>query len=117
MKSFSLFASLLVLVLTIAARPLPAQTSDSASINTRKVSHHSSWMKAQVIHADSVSIIVHEIGNERMVHTFTYGANLKDKMQRIVDAGGYRSGDAVKILYKPDTTVALKIHGKPSKPS
>ncbi len=37
-------------------------------------------------------------------------------MQKIFDAGGYQYGDKVAILYKPGSTVALRIAGKPSKP-
>jgi hypothetical protein len=74
------------------------------------------WLKAEVIHFDSHSIIVSETGDPRMIHTFTYASNIQDKMQQLEDKGGYQWGDQVKILYEPGQTVALKIHGKPSKP-
>ena len=74
------------------------------------------WMKGQVIHADAFEMVVAEQDNERFIHTFTYADNLKDRMQQIVDKGGYQYGDKVKILYAPGQTVALKVHGKPSKP-
>jgi hypothetical protein len=74
------------------------------------------WLKAEVIHFDSNSIIVREEANERAIHTFTYVPKLKNKMQQISDRGGYQYGDKVKILFQPGQTVALKIVGKPSKP-
>jgi hypothetical protein len=37
-------------------------------------------------------------------------------MQALLDKGGYEYGDQVKILIQPGQTVALEIHGKPSKP-
>ena len=35
----------------------------------------------------------------------------------ISDNGGYKYGDKVKIRYQQGQTVALKIHGRPSKSS
>ncbi|MGH9640014.1 MAG: hypothetical protein ACRD3Y_08135 [Bryobacteraceae bacterium] len=74
-----------------------------------------SWLKADVIHFNSRSIIVREAGNERMIHTFTYASALQPKMETLMDKGGYQYGDQVKILYQPGQKVALEIHGKPSK--
>jgi hypothetical protein len=74
-----------------------------------------SWLKASVIHFDSRQIIVSEVGNERMIHTFTYATALQPKMETLENKGGYQYGDQVKILYQPGQKVALEIHGKPSK--
>ncbi len=74
------------------------------------------WLKADVIHFDSHEMIVREAANERMIHTFTYASALQPKMQTLEDKGGYQYGDQVKILYQPGQTVALEVHGKPSKP-
>lgn len=76
----------------------------------------SQWLKAEVIHADAQEIVVREQANGMMIHTFTIGPHMKDKMQAIVDEGGYQYGDKVKILHLQGQTVALKISGKPSKP-
>jgi len=75
------------------------------------------WLKARILRADAYTIVVFQPDNERIIHTFTVGPNLKDKMQAIVDRGGYQYGDRVKILHQPGQTVALKISGKPSRPS
>jgi hypothetical protein len=75
------------------------------------------WMKVEVLHADNNSMVVSEEGNERVIHTFTYADKVKAQMSKIITAGGYQYGDKIKIMYTPGTTVALKIHGKPSKSS
>ena len=78
---------------------------------------NSSWLKAEVVHADSQSIIVREKKNEMAIHTFNFTSpEMKDKMQTILDRGGFQYGDKVSILFMPGQTVALRIHGKPSKP-
>lgn len=109
--------------LTCAARAVPAQTVLSPPIVVRSTGASSSatsgaqmWLRAEVIHADSHSMVVREQGNERMIHTFTYAEGLQPRMQQIADSGGYQYGDKVKILYQQGQTVALKIHGRPSKP-
>jgi hypothetical protein len=111
------------LALTRAAGVAHAQTVLSAPIVVRSLGGSSPansggqvWLPAEVIHADSHSMLVREQGNERMIHTFTYAEGLQAKMQQIADAGGYQYGDKVKILYQRGQSVALKIHGRPSKP-
>ncbi len=78
-----------------------------------------SWLRAEVVHFDSNSIVVREQGNDMAIHTLTYTAELQSKMQALAGRGGYQYGDRVKILLQSTQTgelVALKIHGKPSKP-
>ena len=76
----------------------------------------SEWLKAEVIHADAVTLIVREEQNGYAVHTFNFSSDLQPKMQAMLDKGGFQYGDKVSILYMPGQTVALRIHGKPSKP-
>jgi len=134
MKNFRILAFALVLAggLAIFAGTARAQGQEAgaaaaASVVARpivRVIHaitpHSKtsgdWLKAEVIHFDSHSMIVREAGNERMIHTFTYSSTLQPKMQTLFDKGGYQYGDQVKILIQPGQTVALEVHGKPSKP-
>ncbi|HEY6464715.1 MAG TPA: hypothetical protein VIY69_01910 [Candidatus Acidoferrales bacterium] len=127
MKKPIAFAALLFAALGIASAPAAAQDPVTAvavaapiiihEITPKKSSKTPSgtWMKVEFLHADDNSMVVSEQGNERMIHTFTYNANVKAKMQKIINAGGYQYGDKIKIRYTPGTTVALKIHGKPSK--
>ena len=74
------------------------------------------WLKAEIVRADARSMVVRERGNELSIHTFSYAERIQGSMQQIADAGGYQYGDHVKILYQPGKLVALKVHGKPSKP-
>lgn len=98
------------------AAPAHSQTTSSSSTVVKQDNPKRIWLRAEVIHADAITIIVREQANERMIHTFTYAPAIKDAMQKVLDAGGYQSGDKVKILYVPGQTVALKVHGKFSKP-
>jgi hypothetical protein len=76
----------------------------------------SEWLKAEVIHADALTLIVRERANGYAVHTFNFSADLQPKMQAMLDKGGFQYGDKVSILFMQGQTVALRIHGKPSKP-
>jgi hypothetical protein len=76
----------------------------------------SEWLKAEVIHADAVTLIVRERDNGLAIHTFNFSTDLQPKMQAMLDKGGFQYGDRVSILFMPQQTVALRIHGKPSKP-
>lgn len=122
MKSYKLIA---VLVLTIGALlPVHGQTGVSAPIVVRSStptatatpSVKGNWLKAEVIHADSNSMVVREQGNGLVIHTFTFTPDLHTKMQKVLDQGGYQYGDKVQILYQHGQTVALRVRGKPSKP-
>jgi len=96
-----------------AAAPIISQVISSVSAKPKP---QGNWLKAEVIHADSNTIVVREQANGMMIHTFNFAPELKDKMQAILDQGGFQYGDKVSILNLPGQTVALKIHGKPSKP-
>jgi len=100
-------------VAAAAAAPIVSEVVSTVVVKPKPKGE---WLKAQVIHADSNSILVHEEGNERMIHTFTFAAPLKDKMATIANKGGYQYGDKVKIRYMTGETEALDVKGKPSKP-
>ena len=132
MKNYKIFAGLIAAAaaLAISASPAHAQAVEAAEAAevaapiiskvittvTPKKNPQGNWLKAEVVRADSNTIIVREQNNERMIHTFTYGPEIKDKMQALADKGGYQYGDKVNILVSPENTLALRIHGKPSKP-
>jgi hypothetical protein len=88
-------------------------------INTITLRHAtpegSEWLKAEVIHADAVTLIVREQANGLAIHTFNFSSDLQPKMQAMLDKGGFQYGDKVSILYMQKQTVALRVHGKPSK--
>lgn len=93
------------------------QTVVSSPVATQQLSPKIVWLKAEVIHFDTNSIIVREAGDERMIHTFTYSPKVQPQMQKEYDKGGYQYGDTIKIRYEQGQTVALAIHGKASKPA
>jgi hypothetical protein len=70
-----------------------------------------------VMHANIAQITVRAKGNDMSLETFTLSEQVATKMQMIVDKGGYQYGDKVTVYYDPTTKKALKIKGKPSKPS
>jgi hypothetical protein len=118
MKSSRIFAEFLAVAAGIAfgAGPARAQMSDTAPIVVKDAPPKKVWMKAEVLHADGVSIMVRDPKNAMSVSTFTYAPEIRDKMQKVQDAGGYQYGDKVKIRYQIGQTVALDVRGTPSKP-
>jgi len=134
MKNYRILGSSLVLAgaLAFSGGSAHAQVSEAAAaaasvvvpvvvkvvdtITRQKTPEGSSWLKAEVIHADSQTVIVRERQNGMMIHTFNFSPELRDKMQAILDKGGFQYGDKVSVLFMPGQTVALRVHGKPSKP-
>jgi hypothetical protein len=119
MKTYRIFATAtFAAAMAASVLPVHAQTSTSSTIvvkSSTSTKPRGNWMKAEVIHADSNSMVVREEANGMIIHTFTYTPELQARMQKIGDNGGYQYGDKVKVLYQPGQTVALKVHGKPSK--
>lgn len=93
-----------------------ATASTSSPIMVKEKPVKAVWMKAEVVHADLHTIIVRERDNSMMIHTFTYSEKAQDKMNQIVENGGYQVGDQVKIRWMPGGSEALDIKGRPSKP-
>ena len=131
MKNCRIIASSLALaaMLAMSTTPARAQAAEVAKIAVPIVvkiinavaekgskPKDSNWLKAEVVHADSNSIIVREQQNEMAIHTFNFSPEMRDRMQAILDQGGFQYGDKISILYMLGQTVALRIHGKPSKP-
>ncbi|MBZ5528012.1 MAG: hypothetical protein LAN71_08945 [Acidobacteriia bacterium] len=71
--------------------------------------------KGTVMNANIAQITVRGIENELAIRTFPLSRPVSEKMQQIIDRGGYQYGDKVTIVYDPATQRALKIKGKPSK--
>jgi hypothetical protein len=113
-------------VLAVAAPPAraqsiePARTPISTDVNTPVVVKQKPakavWLRAEVIHSDRRTLIVREEDNPMEIHTFTFSARAKDKIEQVQDAGGYQNGDHVKVLWIPGSSEALNIKGRPSKP-
>jgi hypothetical protein len=119
MKKFKILAFSIVLAAAIAVSAAPARAQDvdtSGSVVVKKNPPKKMWLKAEVVHADAVSIIVREQTKEMNIHTFTYSPIVKTWMEKVQNQGGYQTGDKVRILYQTGQTVALRIIGLPSKP-
>jgi len=93
-----------------------AQTAPAAT-PPPPASHKVIKMHFIVEHMLYQSLQVHSVNDFRDLRTFSYSPKIRDRMQQILNAGGYQHGDRVTIWYGSDTTLALKIRGKPSKPS
>jgi hypothetical protein len=91
-----------------------AQTTPAAAAPS-PASHKVIKMQFIVEHMLYQSLQVHSVNDFRDLRTFSYSPKIRDQMQQIQNAGGYQHGDRVTIWYGSDTTLALKIRGKPSK--
>ena len=69
-----------------------------------------------VLHANIAQITARAKESELTILTFPLSQEAGQKMQQIVDKGGYQYGDKVTIYYNPTTMQAMKFKGKPSKP-
>ncbi len=70
----------------------------------------------EVLTMMSTAIQVRSVTNGYEIHTFSYAEPIRAQMQSMVQQNaGYQHGDKVQIVYEPNTQVALKIKGKPSK--
>jgi len=69
-----------------------------------------------VMNANNAQITVRAKGNDMAIRTFPLSQAAADKMQKIIDKGGYQYGDKVTVYYVPATSQAIKFKGKPSKP-
>ena len=124
MKTLRIFSALAALAAGLAFGPTPAkaQADPVSPLNTsppivvKQKAVKPIWLKAEVIHADQLSLLVREEDNGMNIHTFTYSDKAREKMQAVLDAGGYQYGDKVRIRYMPGKTEALDIQGDPSKP-
>jgi hypothetical protein len=124
MKTLRIFSTLAALAAGVAfgTTPAKAQADPVSPLNTsppivvKQKAVKPIWLKAEVIHADQLSLLVREEDNGMNIHAFTYSDKAREKMQAVLEAGGYQYGDKVRIRYMPGKTEALDIQGDPSKP-
>jgi hypothetical protein len=102
--------------LMLAAVPAAAQLDTSKPIAIKTLKPKTVKFRGEVLHMNPVSITVRSRENERVIRTFTFSPKVRDRMQRILDDGGYQYGDKVVIESEAGSDVALRIKGKPSKP-
>jgi len=68
------------------------------------------------LHANVAQVTVKAKDNEQSIQTFELSPAAAEKMQRIIDNGGYQWGDKITVYYDNQSHQALKIKGKPSRP-
>lgn len=102
-----------------AQDPVVVSTAAAIAIQTIKPKKKESpypKFEGTVMNANNVLITVRGKANELAVQTFTLSQEARDKMQKIIDKGGYQYGDKVTVFYDPTTNQAIKVKGKASKP-
>jgi len=70
-----------------------------------------------VVNATVAQITVRAKGNDMAIQTFPLAPDASAKMLQIIEKGGYQYGDKVTVFFDPESKKALKVRGKPSKPS
>ncbi len=103
-------------LLVAAAPPLGAQVDISKPIPIKEAKSKLEKFRGEVLNVTNVAITVRSQENERLIRTFTYSPQVREKIQQIIEQGGYQHGDKVEIGHKPGSDVALRIKGRPSKP-
>jgi hypothetical protein len=93
-----------------------AQTSSTAATAQSKTKTQVLKFHGEVMSANSATITVRSTENGRDVMTFSYAPKVQQKMQGLIQRGGYQYGDKVTVKYNSGTTVALDISGRASKP-
>ena len=67
-----------------------------------------------VQHMNNAQITVRSKDNELAIRTFTYSPEVRERIQEVLDRGGFQYGDKVTIEHEAGKDVALKIKGKMS---
>jgi hypothetical protein len=70
-----------------------------------------------VMNANRAQITVRAKGNDLAIQSFPLSNDAAEKMQVVIDKGGYQYGDKVTVYYNQATLEAVKVKGKASKPS
>ena len=98
--------------------PIVVSTAAPIIINATKPKVASGMAKFEgfVMHANIAQITVRAKGDDMSIQTFPLSREASDKMQQIVDKGGYQYGDKVTVVYDPSSLKAVRVKGKPSRP-
>src|SRR5690348_17189606 len=99
--------------------PIVVDTAVPIIVNTIKPKSKTAGLgkfEGFVMNANIAQITVRAKGNDMSLETFALSPQVADKMQKIIDKGGYQYGDKVTVFFDPTTKRALKLKGKPSKP-
>lgn len=106
-------------VASLAQVPVPV-VDTAGAIVVKAVTHRNpskfAKFEGTVMNATIVAITVRGKADPLSIQTFSLSEKVSEKMQRIIDKGGYQYGDKVTVYYDPANRKAMKIKGKPSKP-
>ena len=127
MKSFARAAGLLLPAALMAGAawaqapvvPIVVDTAVPIVVNAVKPKPNANGLakfEGFVLHANIAQITARAKESELTILTFPLSQEATQKMQQVVDKGGYQYGDKVTIYYNPTTMQAMKFKGKPSKP-
>ena len=101
------------------AAAIPSSAAQTGAVITSSTPHANRVkFHGAVVNQTSTFITVSSLNPSRLneLRTFTFSAQLKPKMQRILDAGGYQHGDKVVVTSLAGSNVALDVRGRRSKP-
>ncbi|MGB6431880.1 MAG: hypothetical protein WBF06_14950 [Candidatus Acidiferrales bacterium] len=100
-----------------AVRSPAAQTTQVATLpapHPKRVKFHGGVVNQS---PDFITVRSLDPNHPNELRTFTFSPQLKPKMQRILDAGGYQNGDKVVVTTLAGSKIALDVRGRPSKPA
>jgi hypothetical protein len=112
----SIRVGLLLLALGLLPLPAAAQEQVSEPIKLKAPKKKKEKFQGQVVEFNRWFIKVRSPKSRYDVRTFNFSPEVRKKMLKVLDEGGYQFGDKVTIEHEPGSDVALKIKGKPSKP-
>ena len=98
------------------SQPQSVDTSQPIVVKSSKPKPKREIFRGEVMNATSTAITVRSRDNGNAIRTFSYSDAVRDRMQKIIDAGGYQYGDRVTIETDAGSNVARSIKGKPSRP-
>ena len=109
-------ACALALGLTALAAPAAAQVGVSvgAPVIVKQPKVKKLKFKGTVVSATMLAITVRHEKDMRMIQTFRLAPEASEKMVKVLEKGGYQTGDKVTIIHVPGSDVALEVKGKPS---
>ena len=109
-------AQVLALALALSAAILPAVSAPAASApaSPPPAPQSEKLLKTHfvVVQMLSQSIQVRSLTDMREIHTFSYSPELRDKMQKLLNAGGYQYGDKVVVWYRSGGDVRIEDQGQ-----
>jgi ribosomal protein S17 len=107
--------------LVCAAVLLPApqtvavtQVTETKPIKLKQPKLKKEKYKGTVVSATMLAITVRHERDLRMIQTFRLAPQASEKMVKVLERGGYQSGDKVTVVHERGSDVALEVKGKPS---